>query len=98
VRVEITARAKRDLVAIGEFIATDNEARAATFVEELLEKCWSLGEYPRRYPVVGRYEGNSVRRCGHDGYGIFYTVREAVVTVLHVLHGARDYEALLPPS
>ncbi len=41
-KVVITAAAKADLVAIGEFIRPHNPARAATFVEELLDCCGAL--------------------------------------------------------
>ena len=36
-RVVITAAAKADLIAIGEFIRPHNPARAATFIDELLD-------------------------------------------------------------
>jgi plasmid stabilization system protein ParE len=38
-RVVVTDEAKADLVEIGEFIRPHNPARAATFVDELLDRC-----------------------------------------------------------
>ena len=55
-RVVITAAAKADLIAIGEFIRPHNPARAATFIDELLDRCHDLADMPRAYPLVPRYE------------------------------------------
>jgi plasmid stabilization system protein ParE len=39
-----------------------------------------------------------IRRRVHGNYLIFYRVREELVEVVHVLHGARDYETLFQNS
>jgi len=97
-RVVITDEAKADLVSIGEFIYAHNPARAATFVEELLDRCDALADMPRAYPLIPRYERYGIRRCVHRDYLIFYRVMEELVEVVHILHGARDYDALLFPD
>lgn len=45
---------------------------------------------------IGRNRG--VRRRPHGNYLIFYRVTPESVEVLHILHGARDYEAVLFPD
>jgi plasmid stabilization system protein ParE len=45
-----------------------------------------------------RPHNHGVRRCVHADYLIFYRVRTDFVEVIHILHGARDYEALLFPN
>jgi plasmid stabilization system protein ParE len=62
-KVVITDEAKNDLIAIGEFIRPHNPVRAATFIEELLDRCDALSDMPRAYPLVPRYEGYGIRRC-----------------------------------
>jgi len=54
---------------------------------------------PLAFPLVPRYEHMGVRHRAHGNYQIFYrTVGEpARIDVLHVLHGARDYAAILFP-
>ncbi len=94
-RVVITAAAKQDLIEIGEFIRPHNPKRAASFVEELLQHCESLGDRPRAYPLVPRYEQHGVRRSVHRSYLIFYRINGELLEVLHILNGARDYENLL---
>ncbi|MCB2050421.1 MAG: type II toxin-antitoxin system RelE/ParE family toxin [Novosphingobium sp.] len=96
--VHLTAEAERDLEAIGDYIAQDNPARALGFLRELRAKCLKLAEMPERFPLVPRYETSGVRRCNHGNYLIFYRVEPDKVTVLHILHGARDYGAILFPT
>lgn len=97
-KVVITAAAKADLAEIGEFIKMDNPDRAITFISELLDRCLSLGDMPRAYPLVPRYERFDVRRRVYRDYLIFYRINENQIEVLHVLDGARDYESLLFPD
>jgi len=96
--VVITDEAALDLERIGDVIAQDNPERAVTFVRELRVSCESLGEFPRSYPLVPRYEDSGVRRRVHGNYLIFYRIGIDTVDVLHVIHGAMDYAALLFPE
>jgi plasmid stabilization system protein ParE len=96
--VELAAEAERDLERIGDWIARDNPARAASFVEELLTACLGLADFPERFPLVPRYERHGVRHRVHGNYMICYRVEREKVTVVHVLHGAMDYAALLFPE
>lgn len=97
-RVVVTEAAKADLNVIGEFIRPHNRRRALTFVDELIECCDAIADMPNAYPLVPRYEHWLIRRRVHGDYLIFYRIREEVIEVIHILHGARDYEALLSPD
>lgn len=97
-RVRLTPAALTELEAIGDYIARDNPRRALTFVRELRDRCLSLGPMALSFPLVRRYEDRGVRHCVHGHYQIFYrTVGEPVtrVDVLHVIHSARNYAAIL---
>lgn len=96
--VHLTAEAEFDLEAIGDFIARDNPARALSFLRELRGKCLDLADMPERFPVVPRYETTGVRRRVHGDYLIFYRVEPGRVVILHILHGAQNYTAILFPS
>jgi toxin ParE1/3/4 len=65
VRVRLSAEARRDLIAIGDFIARDNRARAISFIQELTDKCAGLAQMPLSSPIVPRYEKKGIRRRGH---------------------------------
>jgi toxin ParE1/3/4 len=94
-RVRLSAEARQDLIAIGDYIRRDNPARARSFVQELVEKCGSLATLPEGYPIVCRYEKKGVRRRVHGNYCIFYHIVREQIFVIHILHGAQDYEAIL---
>jgi len=94
-RVEISAEAQQDLEAIGDHIARANPVRALSFLRELRAKCLALGDMPRRFPLVDRYERLGIRRSVHGNYLIFYRVEPERVVVLHILHGAMDHAAIL---
>ena len=96
--VELTAAAEADLEAIGDYIAQDNPARALSFVRELSRSCLELVDMPEAWPIVPRYEHHGVRRRVYGRYLIFYSVAESRITILHVLNGAMDVEAILFPN
>jgi toxin ParE1/3/4 len=97
-RVVFTTAAEADLETIGDWIATYSPARAATFVLELRDRCERLASLPRAYPLVPRHEGAGIRRKPYGDYLIFYRVGSDTVEIVHILHGARDYEKLLFPE
>jgi toxin ParE1/3/4 len=87
--VVVTAEAEADLDQITTYIAERSIEIALNFVQALREKCESLADAPRGYPLVPHPFGN---------YLIFYRVGTNAIEVVHVLHGARDYERLLFPE
>jgi toxin ParE1/3/4 len=51
-KVVITDTAYADLLHIGRTIRADNPMRAETFVDELYERCRSLGTMPLAFPLL----------------------------------------------
>lgn len=96
--VRLTAEAGRDLERIGDYIARDSPARAIRFIQELRAKCVELTDFPERFPLIPRYERLGVRSRVHGNYLIFYRVAGERITVIHILHGAMDYTAILFPG
>jgi toxin ParE1/3/4 len=96
--VVITAEAEADLEQIATSIAAQSVEIALNFVQKLREKCESLADTPSGYPLVPRHEHLGVRRRPFGNYLIFYRVGPEIVEVVHILHGARDYEPLLFPE
>ena len=45
-----------------------------------------------------RYKHLGIRRRVHGNYLIFYRLRGDLIEVIHILHGAMDYGALLSPE
>jgi toxin ParE1/3/4 len=96
--VVVTAEAESDLEQTATYIARESVETALNFVQELREKCESLADAPRGYPLVPRHEHLGIRRRPFANYLIFYRINSDVIEVVHILHGARDYEPLLFPE
>ncbi len=94
-KVIITQAAERDLSNIQDFIALDSPKRAISFTDELLEQCNQLADMSMAFPLVKHYEKAGIRRRPHGKYLIFYRIRGDIVEIIHILNGARDYEAFL---
>lgn len=93
--VRFVAQAEQDLENIADFIARENPARALSFVKELRIKAVGIGQSPRAFPVLQRYEHQGIRRRIHRDYAILYRFDGADVIIIHILHSARDIETLL---
>jgi len=93
--VRISSLAGADLEEIGDWIAPDNPIRAASFVDQLVDRCLGLAQNPRQFPAIRRPGGNGIRKLSWRGYLIFYRVREAEVEIVRIVHGSRDWVTLL---
>ena len=90
-RVVLTRAALRELEDIADRISQDDPVRAESFVAELQSKCMALATQHAMFPILPGYTASGLRRRVHRRYSIFYEVGQDTVTVLHVVHGARDY-------
>ena len=97
-KVVLTGAAYDDLLRIGQFIKRDSPARATTFVAELHARCRRVGTMPKAFPLVPGHEDEGIRRRPYRDYLIFYRVGPSAVEILHILHGAQDYDAVLFPD
>lgn len=97
-RVRFTAEVRAELRAIALYIARDNKMRAKSFAHELEEKSYEIADMPRAFPLVPDYERHGIRRRPYGNYLIFYRIDGEQISILHILHGARDYEPLLFPE
>jgi plasmid stabilization system protein ParE len=95
VKVVLSDEAKADLREIALFIARDNKTRARSFVRELRAKAHDVGDMPLAWPLIPRYAHHGIRRRPFRDYLIFYRIDEDGISIVRILHGARDYETLL---
>jgi toxin ParE1/3/4 len=89
--------AEDDLSEIIAFIAADNVDAAATFLETIEATLSRL----EQNPLLGRIPSEEdLARMGYRylvvrNYLVFYTLGSETVLVHRIIHGARDYLALL---
>lgn len=97
-KVVFTRAAEGDLESIGDFIARDNPKRAGSFLRELRQAATDDGKFPEGFQLVARRESHGIRRRPFGAYLVFYSVMQNHITIVRILHGAQDYEAILFPE
>jgi plasmid stabilization system protein ParE len=83
-----------DLQGIEATIARDSVIRAINFVDHLIQCAEVLHDNPRLGRVVPEFARDDLREILVRDYRIVYLVSSKQVTVLRVVHGARDLPAL----
>ncbi len=91
-RLTFTPLAEHDLESIADYIAVDNPRRALTFVRELRQQCQRIALNPPGYRLRPEL-GAGIRSCAYGHYVIFFEASSDAVTVVRILHGARDLPA-----
>jgi plasmid stabilization system protein ParE len=97
-KIVFSAAAKAGLREIAFYIARDNSARAISFVRELRTKARDIAKMPRAFPLIPRYEHHGIRQRPYGNYLIFYRIEDDCISIIHILHAARDYGSLLFPD
>lgn len=93
-KVELAPEAQADLKAIAAWIDNDDPIRADSFVDELERACAALGRRPYRFPAVPA-AGRDLRKRVYRDYLILYRVLKNQVEIVRIVHGKRDWVALL---
>lgn len=89
--------AEQDLESIADYIAADNPRRAVTFIQELRQQCQRIALNPPGYRMRPEL-GEGIRSCPHGHHVIVFEASADAVTVVRILHGARDLPALFRPD
>jgi len=82
-----TQRARRDLIEIGRYIATDRPGAARRWVETLRRQARRAVEFPHSGRRVPEFEREDLREILVSGYRIVYAVRQEAIEVLTVFDG-----------
>lgn len=90
-KVLVSRLAEIDITEIAEWIAADNPRAAARMIDKFLAAANALSLHPHRYPEVGR---TGLRKRPIGDYVILYRADDAI-SVVRVLHSARDWLSLL---
>jgi toxin ParE1/3/4 len=87
----LTDEARKDIDDIADYIALDAPRRAETYVDKLFHEIHSLASMPKRCAVApesGR-RGYEMRHLIYGRYRILFTIKDADIYILRVIHGAR---------
>lgn len=92
--VRISADAENDLDAIWLYIANDSPVNADRFLDRLVT---ILTTTLSTAPLAGRTRdefGTGLRSFPVESYIAFYRVRDELVEIVRIIHGARDLTAI----
>ncbi len=89
-KVVWTRPAKRDLEAIGDYIARDNAKAAAQVVIRVLDQAELLTQHPHA-GRAGRIAGTRELVVTNTPFVLPYRVREDCVEILSVFHSSRKW-------
>lgn len=92
--LRLAAAAKRDLIELWEYIASDSPMNADRFLDRIYETFESLAASPD----IGRSRdilAPGLRSFPVGRYVIFYRAQEEVLEVVRVVSGYRDLDQLL---
>jgi len=90
VQVEWRERARTDAVEIADYIEIDNPAAAIEVLREVHRKIAMLAEHPRM-GRRGRVTGTRELAIVGTPYVVAYRVKDDVVSILRIWHGARRW-------
>lgn len=85
----ISPQAIRDIDDIAAYIAEDNPAMAASFTSKILQRFRTIADRPLSFPKKERL-GRNKRSELVGKYHIIFEVRDDVVQIQRVMHGARN--------
>lgn len=86
-----TERARKDLDAIGDYIAADNPAAARLWVEKLRQKAVRASRMPYAGRAVPELSVREVREVIHGTYRIIYRVIDDGIVVLTIFERHRVF-------
>ncbi len=90
--------ARQDLRGIAEHTGRQGPSRALEFVRKLRLQAEDLEKHPLAFPLLYRFEEAGIRRRVFRGYINLHTVEVNHIVIVRILHGARNYAALLFPK
>ena len=93
-RLELSRFVAGDLEAIADFIAQDNPHRALTFLQEIQQKIFRIGEQPALYQLRPDI-GEAARLALVGDYLILFRVVGDAVRIERIVYGGRDLPGLL---
>jgi toxin ParE1/3/4 len=95
VRIEWSPQAVADLAAVHDFIAQDTEAAAARTVQRIVDAVERLLAPHPAIGRAGRVPGTRELAIAGTPFIVPYRVRDTVLQVLRVYHGARRWPSSL---
>ena len=90
-QVRWSLRAAGDLQAIEDYVARDSPLYAVRLVDRLVGATERLELFPQSGRVLSEFQRDDLRELIFSGYRIVYLSTPEGVTILRLVHSARDF-------
>ena len=94
-RIKWSPRAASHFEEICDYIAKDSRYYAALFAKKVIAIVKSLPEFPKTGRIVPEYNDENLREKIYGNYRIVYRIKEEVIEIVAICHGARQLENVL---
>ena len=82
--------AKEHLQEIDKYISEGSPFYSIIFIDKLIASVEKIGSFPQIGRIVPEFERNDLREIFFHKYRIVYQLRNNVVTIVAIVHGAMD--------
>ncbi|MDQ6432572.1 type II toxin-antitoxin system RelE/ParE family toxin [Mesorhizobium sp. LHD-90] len=94
-KLVVSGVARAEVARIADYIAHDSPRAALRMTAQLRERFREIKERPYANALLAGFVHRQIRRKVHGNYLIVYRITDDRIEVVHVLHGAMDYEVIL---
>ena len=93
--IKWSPRAASHLEGICDYIANDSKYYSALFAKKIIAIVKSISQFQKAGRIVPEYNDENLREKIYENYRIVYRIREEVIEIVAICHGARHLENLL---
>jgi plasmid stabilization system protein ParE len=94
-KIKWSPRAASNLEEICEYIAKDSEYYAILFAKRVTAIVKAIPLFPKSGRIVPEYGNENLREKIYENYRIVYRLKEDIVEIAAICHGAKPLETVL---
>jgi addiction module RelE/StbE family toxin len=94
-QIKWSPRAASNFEEICDYIAKDSELYAALFAKKINAMVKALPQFPKSGRKVPEYSNENLREKIFKNYRIVYRIKEDVIEIVAICHGAKLLEDIL---
>jgi plasmid stabilization system protein ParE len=91
-RIKWSPKAASHFEGIYDYIAKDSKYYAVLFAKKVVVIVKSLPQFPKAGRIVPEYNGENLREKIYGNYRIVYRIKEEIIEIVAICHGARQLE------
>lgn len=91
-KIKWSPRAFFNLEEICDYITKDSEHYASLFAKRIISIVKGIPQFPKAGRVVPEYRDENLREKIYQNYRIVYRLKDGVVEIVSICHGAKPLE------